>query len=129
VIAGLSGIAARGQRLPLGARWGLGAGLILLALGALGGLGVAFPVLAPAVKTGRLRETLDDDGQWAAPAEDYLRRASRARLGMIERTRRVNQRKAIFLRVAIVVSGTGSRCCWRRSSSSWLGASHGWPPS
>lgn len=107
MIASLAGIAARGHRLPAGTRWCLGIGLILLALGALGGLGVAFPVLAPAVKSALLRRTLDDDEQWAAPAEDHLRRASRARIGMVDHTRRVNQRKAIALRVAILVSGTG----------------------
>jgi hypothetical protein len=107
VIASLSGIAARGHHLPVGARWCLGGAIILLALGAIGGLAVAFPVLAPAVKTARLRETLDDDEQWGASAGNHLRRASRARVGMIDATRKVNQRKAIALRVAIVVSGTG----------------------
>jgi hypothetical protein len=107
VIGGLAGIAARGPRLPAGARWCVGGALVLLALGALGGLYVALPKYALAVDTEPLRQTIDDPKLWAAPTEEHLRRSYRAILTMIDSSRAVNGEKAKWLRRAIYCSGGG----------------------
>ena len=106
VIGGLSGIAARGHWLPVGAQWCLGTALVSFAFAAIGGLAVAFPVLAPSVKAEQLGEALGEE-PWAAPADAHLVRASIARVGMIKHTRRLNDRKAIVLRWATCVSAIG----------------------
>jgi hypothetical protein len=107
VIGGLSGIAARGHRLPEGAPLCFGAALILLALGALGGLFVALPRDALVVDTEPLRQTIDDPTLWAAPTEEHLRRSYGAILTMIDSSRAVNREKAKWLRRAMYTSGGG----------------------
>ncbi len=107
VIGALSGIAARGAELSTAARWTLGGAFVFLALGALGGLAVVFPVRAPVVLTGLLRETFESKAEMEAPREAHLARASRARIGMIDGARRVNERKAWILRAAVAAAFVG----------------------
>jgi len=106
VIGGLSAVVAKGQTLPILAKWCFATALIFLLVGALSGLAVAFPVLAPSVKVDQLRAAVDDE-TWSASADAQLARASRARAAMIAHTRPINNTKAIVLRWGVLSSGLG----------------------
>lgn len=106
VIAGLAGIAGRGTGLPCASRVLLGLALGALAAGAVLGLTVTYPAAVLAAPTSELRKSLSDE-QWRAPAEEHLRRASRARLEMIETTRKVNGLKTRLLRIGVWCAGAG----------------------
>jgi hypothetical protein len=107
LIGGVASVAAGGSALKDLPKWLLGLGLGSLGLGALLGLVVAFPFLAPAVRTESLRATLADVQQWARPADAYLAQASEARLDMIDQTRRVNTLKARALGVGVGLAALG----------------------
>ncbi len=107
LIGGLASVAAGGSAFRDLQKWLLGLGLGSLGVGALLGLVVAFPFLAPAVRTESLRATLADVQQWARPADAYLAQASEARLDMIDQTRRVNTLKARALRVGVGFAALG----------------------
>jgi hypothetical protein len=106
VIGGLAGIAGRGVDLPCATRVLLGLALGALAAGAVLGLAVTYPAAVLVAPTRELAESLEPD-QWEADADEHLRRASRARVRMIETTRRVNRLKVRLLRIGVWSAGAG----------------------
>jgi hypothetical protein len=98
VIGGLLGIASRGQDLPTVSRVALVFAIAALGAGALYGLAVANPtVIEEVLDPDELRDGIDDE-DWKQEAVEHLRRASRARIVVMENAHAENERKGKLLR-------------------------------
>jgi hypothetical protein len=55
-----------------------------------------------------LEASIADKEQWGRPTEEYAAQASRARLRILARTRKVNKTKTLILMVAVILAGFGT---------------------